>query len=155
MAGSGRDNFNPVAGQVPFDNDTNGFTSDNTQEAIEEAASLGGLASRGPTTCGFDGGGSTGRWLEFFTNNPSNNSPFIIAEPCQLIAVSVSSSSNSTGTITIYKNGSSVQTISLSASKKNRVNGLLINFTDLDEISAQVTSGSISRPTLFMFIRTL
>jgi hypothetical protein len=152
---SRRDDYNPVAGQVPFDNSTNGFTSENAQGAIEEASVLGGLASRGPTTCGFDGTGSSGRWLEFFSNNPSNNSPFIVAEPCQLIAVSLSASSNSTGTITIYKNGVSTQTITLTASRKNRVSSLAINFTDLDEISAQVTSGSIARPTLYMFIRTL
>lgn len=29
----------PVAGVVPFDNSSNGFTSDNVQDAIEEAAS--------------------------------------------------------------------------------------------------------------------
>lgn len=33
---SGRDVITPVAGSVPFDNSTNGLTSDNTQTAIEE-----------------------------------------------------------------------------------------------------------------------
>ena len=37
MSGSGRDSFNPVADSVPFDNDSNGFTADDTQAAIEEA----------------------------------------------------------------------------------------------------------------------
>lgn len=150
-----RDEFTQVSSVVPFDNSTNGFTSDNAQSAIEEAKQTAANASRGPTICGFDGNGSSGRWLEFFSNNPSNNNPFIIAENNQLIAVSLSSSANSTGTITIYKNGVSVQTISLSASQKNAISGLLINFSPLDELSAQVTSGSISRPTLFLFLRTL
>lgn len=35
--GSGRDQYNPVAESVPFDNATNGFIADNTQEAVEEA----------------------------------------------------------------------------------------------------------------------
>lgn len=144
-----------VAKAIPFNNLTNGFTSTEVQSAIEEAKLTAANASRGPTICGFDGGGSSGRWLEFFANNPSSNNPFIIAENNQLIAVSISSSSNSTGTVTIYKNGVSVQTISLTASRKNAINGLLINFSPLDEISAQVTSGNISRPTLFMFIRTV
>lgn len=34
---SRRDEFNPVAEGIPFDNSTNGFTADNTQAAIEEA----------------------------------------------------------------------------------------------------------------------
>lgn len=145
----------PVAESVPFDNSTNGFISEEVQSAIEEAYNLGAATSRGPTICGFDGNASSGRYLEFFANNPSNNNPFIVAENNRLTAVSVSSSSNSTGTITIFKNGVSVQTISLSASRKNAISGLSVDFAALDEISASVTSGNISRPTLFMFIRTL
>lgn len=144
-----------VAEETPFDNNGNGFTSVEVQSAIEEAYSLGAATSRGPTVCAFDGTGSSGRWLEFYNNNPSNNNPFIVAENNRLIAVSISASSNSTGTVTIYKNGVSVQTISLSASRKNAISSLSVNFVSLDEISAKVTSGSISRPTLFMFIRTL
>jgi len=34
---SKRDDFTPVAEQVPFDNDTNNFVSEDTQSAIEEA----------------------------------------------------------------------------------------------------------------------
>lgn len=32
----------PVAESIPFDNDTNGFVSDNVQDAIEEAKGSGG-----------------------------------------------------------------------------------------------------------------
>ncbi len=32
-----RDNFTPVAEQIPFDNDGNGFVSEEAQSAIEEA----------------------------------------------------------------------------------------------------------------------
>ena len=144
-----------VSYSVPFDNATNGFVSTNAQQAIEEAYTGGAAASRGPTICGFDGTASTGRWLEFFGNNPSNNNPFILAEPSELEALSISASSNSTGTVTIFKNGVSITTISLSASRKARTNNLGLSLTDLDELSVQVTSGSISRPTVFIFIRTL
>lgn len=37
MAGQGRDDYTPVAEQIPFDNDTNDFDSDNVQDAIEES----------------------------------------------------------------------------------------------------------------------
>ena len=147
--------ISPVSKSVPFDNTTNGFTSTEAQSAIEEAKSVAASASRGPTLCGFDGSAGTGRWLEFYSNNPSNGNPFIIAEPAELVAVSISASANSTGTVTIFKNGVSLQTISLSASRKNRVKNLLHSLTDLDEISVQVTSGSVTRPVVYMFIRTL
>ena len=153
---SGRDDYNPVAGQVPFDNTTNGFTSEEAQSAIEEAKQQGAAASRGPTICGFDGTASTGRWLEFYANNPSNNNPFIVAEPSELIAVSiVTSATSATGTATIYKNGISITTISLAAQKKNASTGLTLALTTLDEVSVQITSGSISRPNVYLFIRTL
>lgn len=146
----------PVAKSVPFDNVTNGFTSTETQSAIEEAASTGASASRGPTIAAFDGTGSTGRWLEFYSNNPSNTNPFIVAETSELIAVSiVTSAASATGTVTIYKNGVSIQTISLAAQKKNSISGLLHSLANLDEISLRITSGSISRPQVYMFIRTL
>ena len=150
-----RDVLSPVAEGIPFDNSTNGFVSDNAQGAIEEGFGTAANASRGPTICGFDGTGTSGRWLEFYSNNPSDSNPFIIAEPSELIALSVCSSSSSTGTITVYQNGTPIQTISLSTSRKNRIKGLSIFFTDLDEISVKITAGNIARPTIFMFIRTL
>jgi hypothetical protein len=149
-----RDFFVQVAQTVWFDNSTNGFISTDTQGAIEEAMLLAANSSRGPTICGFDGSGSVGRWLEFFSNNPSNNNPFIIAENNKLVAISISASSSSTGTVTIFKNGTFLTTITLTASKKNAVSGLSLSLAPLDEISLQITSGSISRPTVFMFIQT-
>jgi hypothetical protein len=145
-----------IAEETPFDNNSNGFTSVDVQAAIEEAYALGANASRGPTTCGFDGTASTGRWLEFFSNNPSNNNPFIIAEDSELIAVAiVSSSATATGNARIFVNGVNTQNITLTAQKKNRINGLNISLNELDEISVQITSGSISRPNVYLFIRTL
>jgi hypothetical protein len=37
---SRRDNFTPVADQIPFDNESNGYVSETTQEAIEETREL-------------------------------------------------------------------------------------------------------------------
>lgn len=146
----------PVSRQIPFDNTSNGFTSTNAQSAIEEAKTTAANASRGPTICGFDGTAGTGRWLEFYSNNPSDANPFIIAEPAQLIALSlVTSSASTTGTVTVFKNGVALQTISLAAQKKNAISGLSHNLAVLDEISVRVTAGSISRPNVYLFIRTL
>ena len=144
----------PVAKSTPFDNTTNGFVAADTQAAIEEAVSLGGEASRGGFICGFDGTASTGRWLEFYANNPSDANPAVIAEPGRVRALSISASANSTGTATVYKNAVAIETISLAASKTARKKNLNHAVTDLDLISIQITSGSISRPMIVLYIQT-
>jgi hypothetical protein len=145
-----------VARSTPFDNSTNGFISTEVQSAIEEVKLTAGLSSRGPTIAGFDGNGAVGRWLEFYQNCPSNTNPFIIAEPAQLEALSiVTSSATATATIRVFKNGVALQDISLAAQKKNRIKGLTWNLTDLDELSVQIVSGSITRPMVYLFVRTL
>jgi hypothetical protein len=145
----------PVARQTPFDNTGTDLTATQVQAAIEEVYTLAANASRGATICGFDGTASTGRYLEFFSNNPSNGNPFIIAENSELVALTISASSNSTGTVTIFKNGVALTTISLSSARKEAISGLEFGLVSLDELSVQVTSGSITRPTVSLFIRTL
>lgn len=152
-----RDEFIQVAEAVPFDGSgaSPAFTSEDANSAIIEARDTArGEASRGGFVCSFDGTASTGRWLEFSANNPSNTVPMIVAEPGQIRALSLASSASSTGTVTIYKNGVSIDTLSLSASKKASKKDLTHAITDLDEISVQATSGSISRPNFYIFIQT-
>lgn len=97
---------------------------------------------------GYDGVADTGRWLEFIANNPSNENPFVVAEKANIRALSLTARTASTGTVTIYKNGVALDTISLAAAKKN-TKILLYSFTTLDEYSIKPTSGSIDRPQLF------
>lgn len=151
---SRRDEFIQVAKTVPIDA-ISGVTADEVQTALEQIYNLAKNASRGAIGCGFDGNASSGRWLEFFSNNPSNNSPFVVPEPSILRAISASSTANSTCVITVFKNGVSVATLTFTASQAARDKTLNIPLTDLDQISIQVTSGSISRPTFFMFVQTL
>jgi len=150
----GRLNADSIEFKSPPDR-ANGFTSTEVQAAIEEALALAKLVSRGAVMCGFDGSAGVGRWLEFFTNNPSNLNPLIIPEPSELISLSLSASTNSTGTVTLFNNGVESTTISLSGNRKARVKGLSIAYIDLDEISLKVTSGTINRPTLAICIRTV
>lgn len=145
----------PVARAVPYDNSSSLIAASDVNTAIDLVYNLAKNASRGAIGCGFDGSASTGRWLEFFSNNPSNNSPFVVPEPSILRAISASSTSNATCVITVFKNGISVATLTFTASQVARDKTLNVSLTDLDEISIQVTSGSISRPTFFMFAQTL
>lgn len=120
---------------------------DRTLEALGES-------SRGGYICGFDGKATVGRWLEFYANNPSDQNPAVVAEPGRIRALSLSASANSTGTVTVFINGVAVETISLTASKTARKKTLNHGVTDLDLVSLQVTSGSISRPMVIVYIQT-
>lgn len=149
----------PDAIRVQFDSDPeriNGFISKTVQDAIEEAkATALGTASRAYTICGFDGNASTNRWLEFYSNNPSNNSPLIVAEAGFIKAISASITANSTITFTLYKNGIAVETLTITAARKNNKKNLNITLNELDELSVQVTSGSGSRPLFAFTIQTV
>ena len=75
-----------VAKSVPFDNDTNGFNSDNVQDAIEE---IGASASPG-FSFGRNGALSQNTWLRRPGNVPSNragvtvsiNNPIVTGVAC-------------------------------------------------------------------------
>lgn len=141
------------ASQVPFDNTSNGFVATDTQAAIEEVTAASN-ATRFMVLSGFDGTASTGRFLEFITNIPSNTTPFIMARAGSIKELSLGCSVNSTGTVQVLKNGSLITSISLTAAKKNSVTGLSLSLAALDEISVKVSSGSIPKPIMFIFLQT-
>lgn len=145
----------PVAKSVPFDNSSNSFTAQETQSAIEEAKATATGLIRYAIPCGFDGSASTGRWLEFHANAPSDGSPFILAKNSYLRGISVSIASSSSVTFTIYKNifttPVSISTLSIVSSRKAYVENLSVSLNENDEIGVKVTSGSGSKPVLFLF----
>lgn len=110
------------------------------------------VSSRGAIVCSHDGTASAGRWLSF-GGNPSNTSPYIQPEPGSLRAVSLSTQGASTVTIVLYKNGVSVATFNLVGSAALIDNTLSIPLDPSDTLSAQVTSGSAIRPSLFLFVQ--
>lgn len=132
----------------------NGFTSRNTQEAIEEAKiTAPGTAGPYAAISGFDGNATTGRWLEFLTNIASNVSGHVIPEAASIKYLSVAAQTNTTCTFTIYKNGISLETLTLTAQRKNNKISLNHVLIALDELSVQVTSGNCAKPTFNIFIK--
>jgi hypothetical protein len=125
------------------------FIATNVQDAIIELKNYILNKGRFSVTCGFDGTGSSGRWLEFVTNSPSGPSGsgvgFVVPSACILKEISFGCVSNSTTTVTIYKNFVAVATISSAAQRKKRVS-VNVAYDELDEVSMQVTSGSSSKP---------
>lgn len=158
----------PVAQAVPFEPNRNpqyggnpgpsGIASENTQDAIEEAKAdaiaYADTVSRWEATCAFDGTGSTGRWLAWTQNNPSNNSPLVVPKNGAVTELGFSCTSNATTTITLFKNGVSTgTTISVAAATSAIVTGLNVTFVAGNKLSFQVTSGSSGRPSVFMFAK--
>lgn len=151
----------PFATEVPMDAanvyfaPTVDIASDNVQDAIIEARAEAAATSRYTVQLAMSGTSGSGKWLECYPAISSNTSPFIIPEISQLVALTLATGTITTATtITVFKNGVAVTTISLASSKKARVVGLAISLIALDEISIQVTSGSSSNPLLNIFIKT-
>lgn len=68
----------PVAFSVPFLSEperSNGFTSKNVQEAIEEALNLAILNDRYLVLCQYNGNANSGRLLEFYVGIDSEDAP--------------------------------------------------------------------------------
>jgi hypothetical protein len=116
--------------------------------------STGLAATRYVAICGTNSNASNGKWLEFFASVSSSDSPFVVPNTSTLKELSLSVSGTHTGTVEIFRNGSSISSISLSSQDKNSVSGLSIGLAAGDEISAQVTSGNMTKPVLGIFIQT-
>ena len=96
----------PVAASIPFDNDSNGFTSDDVQAAIEE---IGASASPG-FSFGRSGQLSQNTWLRRPGNVPSNRAGVTVAiSSPTIVKVSCSNRNIETYTLEVYEHeGNSV-----------------------------------------------
>lgn len=128
----------------------------NTTQAgtwLFEANFMGGTGTgNGPIVFGFDGTASTGRWLELATNVPTDGTQATIANTKAIRALSLGAAANATTTITLFKNGVALDTISLSTSRRASKVNLNHVLLDLDYLSARTTSGSSSKPALFVWL---
>lgn len=142
-----------VAESVPFDNDSNGFVSENTQEAIEEVREEGGSA-RMAVNYGYDGNANNNTWLQTFKGVASNDGPFIVAESGTLTSLSLSYRLSSTTTVSVYVNGVITDSISIVSGNRGFVDGLSTALVAGDEISARITSGSARDVSFWIKIKT-
>lgn len=118
-------------------------------EANYQGGSGGG---NGCLNFGYNGTASATRWLEVISNNPTNNTPFIVAGTKAVRSLSISTDINSTCTVTLYKNGVVLDTITLTGSKKNTKLNLNHILANQDALSAAVTSGTVSRPNFTVWL---
>lgn len=143
-----------VAKSVPFNNDTNSFVSTDVQAAIEEVDTAIDNKAQYGAICAYNGTANAVKYLEFFASISSNTAGLVLAENSTLRSIAVSVQTATTATFTLYKNGVSIQTISLSSSRTNYISGLTTSLSTGDELSAAITSGSASNIILNFYIRT-
>lgn len=78
------------AEDIYFDNSTNGFSSNNTQEAIEESIEIAIEKTRFSIVCTFNGTVGNNTWLGYNELLPGNNVPIIIPKNCILKEITFS-----------------------------------------------------------------
>lgn len=152
-----------VAFSVPFESEperSNGFTSKNSQEAIEEALELAVSNDRFPASFSLPRNANTGKILDLFTRLDSFNNPFLVPTDAILRSATLISSRNSTGTIGIYKNGdltpgNEIATVTLNNDEDvitdYPIGGSSIFLSRGDKLTAKVICGSIRKPGLFLW----
>lgn len=89
--------------QTPFESEperSNGFSSKNAQEAIEEALSLAIANDRFLILSQYNGNANTGRLLEFFVGIDSEDAPLVfgdnVANVISIVSATTGNSSNAT-----------------------------------------------------------
>lgn len=99
-----RDNFTPVATQVPFDNTINGFISEDVQSAIEEVNNNVQTSASPGFSFGRASNVNAGTWL-MCESVPSNKTGrFVYINSAVVKRVFVSSEEISTYSLSIYYN---------------------------------------------------
>lgn len=132
------------------------ITSVEAQSAIEEAyrraIDYALNFSRFVSPCGFDGNATAGRWLGFFQNTASNQTPLTLPKAGKISELTLSTNGNSTSTHTLFKNGVSTGvTISTTGNSRATATGLNITFVANDYLSVQTTSGSCNKPIVYIW----
>lgn len=140
-----------VARSMPFDNTSNGYFSTNVQDAIIESLNTSIARARFTILAAYNASANTGRWLEWFQSVESQSNPFVFPRDSVITELSLSVSTTATTTITLYKNTIAVQTISLTGQLFATLKLLTIVFNEGDKLSVQVTAGSCTKPSLFIF----
>ena len=106
----------PVAVALPFDNSTNGFTAENGQEAIEEAAAI---ANAAVFTIPLVYNGTLSGTLFISYSNLTPNSPIIIPVNCTFVGFTYSNSAPGADYTFNFRNNVTTGTPFFTVSKTN------------------------------------
>lgn len=140
---SRRDEYNPVAVEIPFDNTGSGFQSDNVEDALKEIG-----ASASPGYSFGRGSASTGTWLNRVGEIPSNRTGVTIGITNPAVTqVFVSCENIETFTVGVYDHdGDSInlQLLGTVSVVNARVGNFLVNFptSTLKQLAVRVVASS-------------
>jgi hypothetical protein len=154
----------PVAQAVPFEPNRNpqyggnagpsGITSENVQDAIEEAKADALANDRFALLSFYGGNAIVGRHLEFYASIASNNAPIFLSVGARLLSVvAQTTAATATCNIGLFNLNVSavtpVYTIVMTAQKRVEFVGApLATFPAGTLLALRVTSGSINTPTM-------
>ena len=100
------------------------------------------------------GGTSGNKWLDYTASDSSDDAPYIVIDSGFIKGLALGSTSASTGTVTLYVNAVATVTISLSNDTQH-VDLVDIEVQALDEISWKITGGTLSKPYLTTYLKTI
>lgn len=140
-----------VGHSVPFDNTGTTLVSNDVNAAIIETLLAAG-SSRFALVFGYNGNASN-RYLELFASNPSDQTPFVVAEVGQIASLSLACKTSTTATVSIRVNAIEVDTISVTAGTSATKAGLTHSLSPGDKISTYVSSGSMGDPMVSVNIK--
>jgi hypothetical protein len=121
-------------------------------------SSSGSFTGTAPVICSYSAGATSGRYLEFFPSNSSDTSPYYIVTDSLLVAMSVVSTSSSTGTVSLFKTTDLVNpiaSISLAAQTTNSSIAYNVSLNAGDSLAVRLTSGSIQKPGVALYLTSV
>lgn len=147
----------PVAKSVPFDNTTNGFTSSETQGAIEEIAVGGGTGVGSGLQFTRSGNVSRGAYLQV-GSVPSNLTGAPVGLfAARIVAIVITNELSNTFTCEVEEHDGtsfvSLGTFSLTSQRYYSFTGLSILVTAGKEIAIKVSSGSAKNIVVNIYVK--
>ena len=116
------------------------------------SATNGGIIN---VPCSYTAAANVGRYLEFYPSNSSDLGPFLSVTDSIIVALAVVSNASTTGTVSFFKTTdlvNAITSISLTAQSSNSITGLNVPLVTGDKIAVRVTSGSIQKPGVSMYV---
>jgi len=119
------------------------------------SAGTAGSLSLVPLIVNYGANAGTGRYLEYYPERDSLSAPFVVVANESIRAVSLGAEALSTGTVGIFKTTdlvTPIYSISLASEDRKLEIALSVSLNALDEICWRVTSGSIQKPFMGIYI---
>lgn len=145
-------NRNPGFGGVPSE-----ISSNNVQDAIEEAKLDALNNDRFILLCSYNGNANVGRYLEFFPNIDSLTAPIFLAASSRCLSLVIASSALHTASIGFFDLNISTVTPIYTASYVNQQRVVFIgspssplfNVSANAQLAVRITANSVNRPHVY------